>query len=298
MTPTDPENETNAQLINKVAGVYGLITVIVGGTFWQFLYYAYSFATLWAFLWALSVIKLEVAKKSLFVAHLYVIDHAIAWVFHYIFYYAYWYTLKHDGTRVLNSQAQKDIFELALSRSETEPLDAGRDKQDQLAHEIWNKEKGYALGVIAVGFLLKVGRASAATRLPAWRPRTPTFRTTETNSFGDTLPQSPANAQVYFIFLMYSYAAHLRSGTYHQLPLTTHANQVTQIEARRASLAATVLDEEIEMERALADVERIERGARASEEAVGSSPRSSPRAAGNGTAGKGKSRDSDEFSWD
>ena len=45
---------------------------------------------------------------------------------------------------------------------------------------------------------------------------------------------------------MYSYAAHLRSGTYHQLPLTTHANQVTQIEARRASLAATALDEEIE----------------------------------------------------
>lgn len=148
---------TSLQLINKVAGVYGLITVIVGGTFWQFLYYAYSFATLWAFLWALSVIKLEVAKKSLFVAHLYVIDHAIAWVFHYIFYYAYWYTLKHDGTRVLNSQAQKDIFELALSRGETEPLDAGRDKQAQLAHEIWNKEKGYALGVIAVGFLLKVG---------------------------------------------------------------------------------------------------------------------------------------------
>lgn len=136
---------------------------------------------------------------------------------------------------------------------------------------------------------------------------------------------------------MYSYAAHLRSGTYHQLPLTTHANQVTQMEARRASLAATALDEEIEMERALADVERIERGARASEEAdaapagtalAGSnerttSPRTNPRtvAAGavNGSAAVGKSggaaagvggvkvgkhvkgkksRDSDEFSWD
>lgn len=101
---------------------------------------------------------------------------------------------------------------------------------------------------------------------------------------------------------MYSYAAHLRSGTYHQLPLTTHANQVTQIEARRASLAASALDEEIEMERALADVERIERGARASEEAVGAStsPRTSPRmTTGNGSAGRpNKSRDSDEFSWD
>lgn len=155
------------QLINKVAGVYGLITVIVGGTFWQFLYYAYSFATLWAFLWALSVIKLEVAKKSLFVAHLYVIDHAIAWVFHYIFYYSYWYVLKHDGARILNSQAQKDIFDLALDRGETQPLEEGRDQQAQLAHDIWNKEKGYALGVIAVGFLLKVSASERGAKLRA-----------------------------------------------------------------------------------------------------------------------------------
>lgn len=45
------------QLINKVAGVYGLITVLVGGTFVQFLFYAYSVVTLFAFLWALGVIK-------------------------------------------------------------------------------------------------------------------------------------------------------------------------------------------------------------------------------------------------
>lgn len=45
------------QLINKVAGVYGLITIFVGGTFVQLLFYAYSVATLFAFLWALRIVK-------------------------------------------------------------------------------------------------------------------------------------------------------------------------------------------------------------------------------------------------
>jgi hypothetical protein len=49
--------ELTAQLINKVAGVYGLITILVGGSFVQLLFYAYSIATLFAFLWALRIVK-------------------------------------------------------------------------------------------------------------------------------------------------------------------------------------------------------------------------------------------------
>lgn len=44
-------------MINKVAGVYGLITILVGGTFPQLLFYAYSVGTLFAFLWALKIVK-------------------------------------------------------------------------------------------------------------------------------------------------------------------------------------------------------------------------------------------------
>lgn len=112
----------------------------------------------------------EVAKRSLHVAHLYVIDHAIAWIFHYIFFYQYWYVLKHDGTRSLNSQAQKDIYDLALSRGETIPLEDAQERQAQLAHGVWTNEKGYALGVIAVGFLLKVSALVAVRGLAAPSP--------------------------------------------------------------------------------------------------------------------------------
>jgi hypothetical protein len=37
--------------------LYGLITIFVGGSFTQLLFYAYSVATLFAFLWALKIVK-------------------------------------------------------------------------------------------------------------------------------------------------------------------------------------------------------------------------------------------------
>lgn len=37
--------------------MYGLITLVVGGTFLQYGFYAYSIATLFAYLWALAVVK-------------------------------------------------------------------------------------------------------------------------------------------------------------------------------------------------------------------------------------------------
>lgn len=44
-------------LINKVAGVYGLITVFIGANFSQYMFYAYSVVTLFAFMWGLGKIK-------------------------------------------------------------------------------------------------------------------------------------------------------------------------------------------------------------------------------------------------
>lgn len=90
-------------------------------------------------------------------------------VFHYLFFYNYWYIQKHEGQRDLNSQAQKDIFELAVSRGEVSASDANPSEADaQLrasqAMQIWNHEKGYALGVILVGFLFKVSTSDRSRR--------------------------------------------------------------------------------------------------------------------------------------
>jgi hypothetical protein len=56
---------TLAQLINKVAGLYGLVTLIIGGSFTQLLFYAYSVATLFGFLWMLKIVK-SVSRNASF----------------------------------------------------------------------------------------------------------------------------------------------------------------------------------------------------------------------------------------
>ena len=245
-------------LINKVAGVYGLITVFVGGTFVQFLFYAYSFATLFAFLWALNVIKSETAQKTLLVAHLYVLDHAIVWIFHYIFMYDYWHK-HHDGRPILNSPAQQDIYDLAKSRGEIEDLSGseGRteaENREVLATQIWNNEKNFALGVVFFGFLLKI----------------------------------------YFILVIYSYAAHLRSATYHMLPLTRDVNPVSSAAATREAVVRASMD----LDRASLDFDRGELAAAEAEvarfeaeeaaiNAANANGRKSPRQNGRGKKARG-----------
>jgi hypothetical protein len=152
----------------------------------------------------------ETSYKTLIVAHLYALDHVILQVFHYIFFYTYWYINSHDGKRLLNSQAQKDIVELAVSRHEVEPIDttgANDEHRAALALDIWNHEKGYALGVVFLGFLMKVSDIGSGSGSGRAESRSGTKLTTK----------------IYFILVLYSYAAHLRSSTYHNLPLTTHA---------------------------------------------------------------------------
>ncbi|WOO85578.1 Inositol phoshorylceramide synthase regulatory subunit kei1 [Vanrija pseudolonga] len=245
-------------LINKVAGVYGLIMLVLGvGTLSQFLFYAYSVITLIVFAWALRAIKSETAYRVLLAAHIYLADHLIQTLFHYIFYYRYWYEVKHDGKRELNSQAQKDIFNLALSRNETEPLGAHSDAAAALANRVWAEEKGYAVGVTLIGFLLKV----------------------------------------YFIVVLYSYAAHLRNSSYHSLPLTSRAHRAREARSGGGPQVASQADD-IDLD--LHDVdEHVDAAAAPSASSSSSAPR-----AGNGgpgtkaAAGKGKGDDHDDFSWD
>lgn len=130
-------------------------------------------------------IEQESSAPTLLLSHLYALDHLIVSLFHYIFYLHYWYTVPHDGRRTINSQAQQDLINLALSRGEiNEPTGEGGQGTDELrtalAGEIWERERGFAVWTLVAGWILKI----------------------------------------YFILVLYSYAAHLASSTYHTLPLT------------------------------------------------------------------------------
>jgi len=158
-------------LLNKVAGVYGLIAIFNGGSFAQLSMYIYSVAALAAFGWGLKAVTEEDPRRTLYFAYLFVGDHLINTIWTVIFAVLWWVYNPHDGKRIANSEAQKDIMGASNITDE---------ERKQAAQLIWNKEKGFAATLLVLGWLSKF----------------------------------------YFAALLYSYAVHLRRGSYRNLPLS------------------------------------------------------------------------------
>ncbi|KAK0217727.1 Inositolphosphorylceramide synthase subunit Kei1-domain-containing protein [Armillaria fumosa] len=167
-------------LLNKVAGVYGLIAVVTGagGSFAQLSLYIYSVVALLAFGWALNAVKEEDPKHTLYFAHLYFADHVFSTSWTIFFAVTWWFQTPHDGSRQANSPAQTEIIDGAIMAGQ--PLN--EKERIEAAMKIWNHEKGMAATVIALGWLSKI----------------------------------------YFILLVYSYASHLRKGSYRLLSRSRH----------------------------------------------------------------------------
>lgn len=102
----------------------------------------------------------EQAKSALLVSHLYLLDHLVVSIAHYGFYQHYWYTVPHDGRRVINSSAQQALIDLAVSRGETEDPSAigGDAARARLAEGIWASERVVALWLLFFGFVVKASR--------------------------------------------------------------------------------------------------------------------------------------------
>lgn len=113
--------------------------------------------------------------------------------------------------------------------------------------------------------------------------------------------------------VLYSYAAHLRKNTYHQLPLTERAHATRErIVASRAPTTTVIIAEEVTDELAAAEAEHhAENGGpppmprRSSETVTHSRPAGPPRAATapakvNGREGKPniEAVEDESFSWD
>jgi len=161
-------------LLNKVAGVYGLIVIFTGGSLAQLSLYVYSALALVAFAWGLNAVTEEDPRKTLYFAHLYFVDHILSTMWTIFFGVLWWVYNPHDGQRIANSEAQKKMMGSVGNHTMTD------EERREAAQLIWNKEKGLAAAVLIGGWLIKI----------------------------------------YFALLLYSYAIHLRKGTYRGLPLT------------------------------------------------------------------------------
>jgi len=115
-----------------------------------------------------------------------------------------------------------------------------------------------------------------------------------------------ADYQAYFILILYSYAAHLRSSTYHALPLTSRS-KATQIAhpTTEADLEAELNNEEFEAGASNGDVGKgnsfVGKRESLEESRMENGQAPVPRAGqGQGRKDKGKAREGedDDFSWD
>ncbi|KAG8215048.1 Inositolphosphorylceramide synthase subunit Kei1-domain-containing protein [Butyriboletus roseoflavus] len=161
-------------LFNKAAGVYGLISVLMGagGSFAQLSLYLYSLLGLVALGWGLKAIKEENAQQTLYFAHLFFVDHMFSTAWTLFFAVAWWVYTPHDGRQVANSAAQEAIrLGAGVNQTMTEAQLAAA------ANILWNEEKGVAATVIVLSWF----------------------------------------AKIYFALLLYSYATHLRRGTFNAI---------------------------------------------------------------------------------
>jgi len=99
----------------------------------------------------------------------------------------WWLYTPHDGQRVSNSAAQDKIIENYLGETEK----VSDEERARLALQLWGREKGVAITIIVLGWLIKF----------------------------------------YLAATVYSYAIHLRKGTYRNLPLSrpNYASDYTEM---------------------------------------------------------------------
>ncbi|KAI0766695.1 DUF1753-domain-containing protein [Trametes elegans] len=161
-------------LLNKVAGVYGLVAVLTGagGSAAQLTLYLYSVLGLVALTWGLKAILHEDPKHTLYFAHLFFADHILSTAWLVFFGVLWWFYTPHDGRVQINSDAQKEVMESGAGHNMTD------EERAAAAMSIWNAEKGVASAMLVIGWI----------------------------------------AKIYFAALLYSYAIHLRKGSYRSLP--------------------------------------------------------------------------------
>jgi len=162
-------------MLNKVAGIYGLITIATGGTVSQLSLYFYSVACLVAiWWWGLKAVLSENPQNTLYLAYAFFLDHVLSTIWLLYFGIDWWYFTAHDGRREVHSAAQEQLVNSIVGHNMTDA------ERAIAAHSIWDQEKSTAAGVLAATWLIK------------W----------------------------YFAAIIFSYAIHLRNGSYRTLPAT------------------------------------------------------------------------------
>jgi hypothetical protein len=96
----------------------------------------------------------ENSKDVFYFAHAFICDHLLSSLWLAYFSVHYWMYTDHNGERVINSEAQRQLIEVASDILDIPELST--DERHRIAQDLWNTEKGHAAAVIIIGWVLKV----------------------------------------------------------------------------------------------------------------------------------------------
>ena len=184
-----------------------------GGNAAQLTLYIYSVLALGALAWGIRTINdvrhhtsihyhilahlcsQENPKHMLYFAHAFFADHILNTTWTVYFAVHWWLHTPHDGRRNANSPAQQALIDGYIGQIQNMP----EDERAASAERVWRAEKSQALAIIILGWLIKV-RPVIPHDLPC--------------------PSHVCYSKFYFAALLYSFAHHLRRGTYRALSLS------------------------------------------------------------------------------
>lgn len=170
----------------------------------------------------------EDPDRTLIMAHIYLMDHVVSTLWTVFFGVAWWSFTAHDGKRISNSPAQEEVTTGGASYGHHPPI-LSETQRAEAALELWNEERNFAAGIIFAGWCIKVGPPSLNLSISPSRrlsssvsPIPPPLRTNLSNKPSD-------DPQLYFIIVLYTYALHLRRGTYRTLPLSRSVRSLSAV---------------------------------------------------------------------
>ncbi|KAG0141312.1 hypothetical protein CROQUDRAFT_663978 [Cronartium quercuum f. sp. fusiforme G11] len=173
-------------LLNKVAGIYGILAVFTGVSLAQVSLYIYSIVTIGLVIYGLQACGEENARKTFIYANSFLIDHLISTIYTAIFGVSWYFDNPHDGRRVAHGDAQKNMMN-------PDAPELSPEARRNAAQAIWKEERGIAT-VILIGLWL---------------------------------------IKLYFVLVVYSFAIHLRRGSYTSLPLSKPPSTIPTRSTRR-----------------------------------------------------------------
>ncbi|EGG02536.1 uncharacterized protein MELLADRAFT_117555 [Melampsora larici-populina 98AG31] len=136
-------------LLNKVAGIYGVLAVFTGVSLAQLSMYIYSILTIGLVIYGLQATGEENARKTFIYANSLLVDHLLSTVYTVWFGLSWYFDNPHDGRRIAHGDAQKNMMN-------PDAPELSPELRKQAAQAIWKAERDFATMILVSLWILKL----------------------------------------------------------------------------------------------------------------------------------------------